>query len=87
MTCLGDLAKLIRSKNAGPFNLTAPEPPTNKSFSRTLGRVLRRPSFMPAPACRLAVVPSPPTPPTPRERAASTRRADLCYRVVVLDGA
>lgn len=42
---------------SGPFNLTAPEPVTNRELSRTLGRVLGRPSFMPAPgfALRLAL--------------------------------
>jgi uncharacterized protein len=34
----------------GPVNVTAPEPVTNKDFSRTLGRVLRRPAFAPVPA-------------------------------------
>jgi NAD dependent epimerase/dehydratase family enzyme len=30
--------------------VTAPEPVTNRDFSRTLGRVLRRPAFAPVPA-------------------------------------
>ena len=34
----------------GPVNLTAPEPATNKQLSKALGRVLRRPAFMPVPA-------------------------------------
>ncbi len=38
---------------AGPFNLTAPAPVTNRQFSTVLGRVLGRPSFMPAPAFAL----------------------------------
>lgn len=40
----------------GPFNLTSPETVTNAGFGRTLGRVLRRPSFLPLPgfAMRLA---------------------------------
>ncbi len=49
---------LIESDSAtGPFNLTAPNPVTNREFSRALGRVLRRPSFLPAPsfALRLAL--------------------------------
>jgi uncharacterized protein (TIGR01777 family) len=33
----------------GPLNVTAPEPVTNKEFSRALGRVLRRPAFAPVP--------------------------------------
>jgi uncharacterized protein (TIGR01777 family) len=37
----------------GPFNLASPNPVTNREFSRALGRVLRRPSFLPAPAFAL----------------------------------
>lgn len=40
---------------SGPLNLTAPEPVTNAEFSRTLGRVLHRPAFMPAPAFAMRV--------------------------------
>lgn len=35
---------------SGPINLTAPNPVTNREFSKTLGRVLHRPSFWPVPA-------------------------------------
>jgi uncharacterized protein (TIGR01777 family) len=34
----------------GPLNVTAPSPVTNREFARTLGRVLHRPAFVPAPA-------------------------------------
>jgi len=34
----------------GPLNGAAPEPVTNKAFSRALGRALRRPAFAPVPA-------------------------------------
>ncbi len=34
----------------GAFNLTAPEPVTNRQFSRILGSTLSRPSLLPAPA-------------------------------------
>ncbi|MFN7959670.1 MAG: TIGR01777 family oxidoreductase [Thermoanaerobaculia bacterium] len=37
----------------GPFNLTAPEPASSRDFARTLGQVLGRPSFVPAPAFAL----------------------------------
>ena len=37
----------------GPLNLTSPNPVTNAEFARTLGKVLRRPSVMPAPAVAL----------------------------------
>ena len=43
----------LRTHVAGPLNVTAPNPVTNRGFSRTLGRVLRRPAFMPAPAFAL----------------------------------
>jgi uncharacterized protein len=35
---------------SGPVNATAPQPVTNKEFSRALGRALRRPAFAPVPA-------------------------------------
>ena len=35
---------------AGPHNLVAPHAVTNREFAKTLGRVLRRPAFMPLPA-------------------------------------
>jgi uncharacterized protein (TIGR01777 family) len=34
---------------AGPFNLTAPHPVTNREFARALGRALKRPALLPAP--------------------------------------
>jgi len=37
----------------GPMNLTAPNPVTQNVFAKTLGKVLGRPSFMPAPAFAL----------------------------------
>lgn len=33
----------------GPVNAVAPEPATNAAFTKTLGRVLRRPAFFPLP--------------------------------------
>jgi len=38
---------------SGPVNATAPEPATNKAFSKALGHALHRPAFAPVP--RLAV--------------------------------
>ena len=35
---------------SGPVNVTAPEPVTNKQFSKSLGRVLSRPAIAPVPA-------------------------------------
>jgi hypothetical protein len=40
----------------GPVNLAAPTPVTNREFAATLGRVLRRPALMPAPAFALRLV-------------------------------
>ncbi|HSR49891.1 MAG TPA: TIGR01777 family oxidoreductase [Acidobacteriota bacterium] len=40
----------------GPVNLTAPNPVTNKEFTRTLGKVLKRPAFLPAPAFALRMI-------------------------------
>lgn len=34
---------------AGPVNVTAPEPVTNREFTKTLGRVLMRPTIMSIP--------------------------------------
>jgi NAD dependent epimerase/dehydratase family enzyme len=34
----------------GPVNTVAPEPVTNREFTKTLGRVLRRPTLFPLPA-------------------------------------
>jgi len=37
----------------GPVNLVAPQPVTNRQFTKTLGRVLHRPTILPAPAFAL----------------------------------
>jgi uncharacterized protein (TIGR01777 family) len=41
---------------SGPFNLTAPNPVTAKQFAKTLGRVLKRPACLPAPAFVLKIL-------------------------------
>lgn len=43
------LAALDGKGWSGPVNGTAPEPVTNKAFSRALGRALHRPAFAPIP--------------------------------------
>jgi uncharacterized protein (TIGR01777 family) len=43
------LAALDEPAWTGAVNATAPEPPTNKEFSRALGRALRRPAVAPVP--------------------------------------
>lgn len=40
---------LERSELSGPFNAVAPEPVTNAAFTKALGKVLSRPTFMPLP--------------------------------------
>jgi NAD dependent epimerase/dehydratase family enzyme len=40
---------------SGPLNATAPQPVTNREFAKTLGRVLRRPAPLPAPALALRI--------------------------------
>ncbi len=40
-------------KASGPYNLSAPNPASNRDFARTLGRVMRRPVWLPVP--RLAL--------------------------------
>ena len=47
---VGAIRFLLESETAsGPFNLVAPAPVTNADFAATLGRVLRRPAFVPVP--------------------------------------
>jgi uncharacterized protein (TIGR01777 family) len=41
---------------SGPVNLVAPEAVTSRAFARTLGRVLGRPSWLPAPRLGLRIV-------------------------------
>jgi uncharacterized protein (TIGR01777 family) len=43
------LLALDQANAVGPLNGTAPNPVTNKEFTRTLGQVMHRPSFLPAP--------------------------------------
>jgi uncharacterized protein len=40
---------------SGPVNLTAPQPVTNREFTATLGRVLRRPTLLAVPRAALSV--------------------------------
>lgn len=44
------ILRLLEDQNAsGAYNGTAPQPVSNREFSRTLGRVLRRPAVLPLP--------------------------------------
>jgi len=46
---------LVNDEVSGPVNVSAPDAPTNAQYTRTLGRVLNRPAFFPAPAPALRV--------------------------------
>jgi NAD dependent epimerase/dehydratase family enzyme len=43
------LAAIDDERWSGPFNATAPEPVTNREFSKALGRALHRPAITPVP--------------------------------------
>jgi uncharacterized protein (TIGR01777 family) len=53
-TSLGDVVSAYRlvltGEITGPVNLTAPNPVTSRQFAKALGRALRRPAVLPAPA-------------------------------------
>lgn len=58
---LDDLARavlhvLAAEALSGPVNCVAPGPVTNREFTRSLGRVLRRPTLFPAPAFALRLL-------------------------------
>jgi uncharacterized protein (TIGR01777 family) len=54
---VGAIRFLIEREDAGgPFNLSAPDPLTNRDFGRALGRALMRPSFAPAPGFALRLL-------------------------------
>lgn len=50
---VGAVSHLLESDAAGPFNLTAPVPVTNRELTAALGRALRRPAVMTVPAFAL----------------------------------
>jgi uncharacterized protein (TIGR01777 family) len=52
----GYVFAIKQSALSGPVNLSAPHPVRVRDLARELGRVLRRPSFMPAPAFALKIV-------------------------------
>jgi uncharacterized protein (TIGR01777 family) len=46
----GAIVYLLKNQTAsGVYNLTAPQPETNQDFAKILGKVMRRPSLLPAP--------------------------------------
>jgi NAD dependent epimerase/dehydratase family enzyme len=48
--CLAVLHCILAAGLHGPVNTVAPTPVTNLEFTRTLGRVLARPTLLPLPA-------------------------------------
>jgi uncharacterized protein (TIGR01777 family) len=52
----GVYAHLLTADVEGPVNVAAPNPVDNATFAKSLGRVLHRPSLLPAPAFALRVV-------------------------------
>ena len=53
--CIGALVHLLCTEIAGPVNVVAPAPVTNAEYTKTLGRVLHRPTWfgIPAPVVRV----------------------------------
>ncbi|MDH4146635.1 MAG: TIGR01777 family oxidoreductase [Acidimicrobiia bacterium] len=47
---VGAITFLLDAQLAGPVNLTAPEPVTNRAFTAALGRVLSRPTLLSVPS-------------------------------------
>jgi len=47
---------LMSEKAQGAYNITAPNPSRQKSFAKTLGRVLRRPAFAPIPGFAIRIM-------------------------------
>ncbi|RME03415.1 MAG: TIGR01777 family protein [Planctomycetota bacterium] len=47
---------LKHNEISGPVNLTAPNPITNKEFTKTLGYVLKRPTLLPIPTLALKIL-------------------------------
>ena len=50
------LYALTTPELTGPVNTTAPDPVTNREFSKTLGRVLHRPAIVPTPVLALKLM-------------------------------
>lgn len=65
----------------GPINATAPEPLTNRDFSKTLGRVMNRPSWLPVPGFALKLLLGPVAEMlTAGQRVVPTKAQELGYK-------
>lgn len=54
---VGAVAHIVADESlSGPINLCSPQPVTNRQFTKTLGRFLHRPTFLPLPACLARIV-------------------------------
>lgn len=47
---IGAMSWMLTNPVSGPVNLTAPNPVTNAEFNKTMGKVLKRPTFMTVPS-------------------------------------
>ena len=47
---------MMNETSEGPYNLTAPNPLSQKQFAKVLGRVIRRPAFMPLPGFMIRIM-------------------------------
>jgi uncharacterized protein (TIGR01777 family) len=52
---IGAIRHLLTAEVQGPVNLSTPTPVTNAEFTRTFGRVLRRPTVLPVPGFALVL--------------------------------
>lgn len=93
---LADLASLIQfalenEAIEGPVNAVAPEPVTNREFTRTLARALNRPAFLPVPSFLLHLLPGGMARETllssQRAEAAVLRKAGFAFSFPTLDTA
>ena len=53
---LGAILHLLESDVSGPVNLVSPNPVTNLEFTKTLGDVVKRPTFLPTPLLPIKAV-------------------------------
>ncbi len=54
--CAAGLFVASDPRIGGPVNFTAPGPVRNRELARTIGKVMRRPSFMPAPGLMISLI-------------------------------